>query len=275
MRTCCNCWSRLSAWCFRVSPTAKAAGRRISCCCASTAALPSVRSTGRCTCCCSTPRRGSFMCRSSAGWPASFSCAFCKQRSPVRTSAASAAAGHGSRLRSACRYWRSTAPSGHPLQPDLVRHDDLALLLRHSRACLCENADGHGAEYAVLPYRRAVLCVRGVSALDGGLFLAGYLTGQPHLLVRYAADACDSGAAARHEKGGGSVTISKISSSAWCRHCWWPLCAWAGGSSASSCFVSPGWGCACFRPTSTPSSRRYVRRTPLPPRRRSRRWWRK
>ena len=28
---------------------------------------------------------------------------------------------------------------GHFLQPDLVRHDDMALLLRHSRACLCEN----------------------------------------------------------------------------------------------------------------------------------------
>ena len=95
---------------------------------------------------------------------------------------------------------------GHPLQPDLVRHDDMALLLRHTRAGLCENADGHGAEYAVLPYRRAVLCVRGVSALDGGLFLAGYLTGKSHLLVRYAADPCDSGAAARHEKGGGRMT---------------------------------------------------------------------
>ena len=29
---------------------------------------------------------------------------------------------------------------------------------------------------------------------------------KPNLLVRYAADACDSGAAARHEKGGGSMT---------------------------------------------------------------------
>ncbi len=82
----------------------------------------------------------------------------------------------------------------------------VALLLRHSGACLCERADGRGAEYAVLPHRRAVLCVRGVSALDGGLLLAGYLTGKPHLLVRYAADACDSGAAARHEKGGGRMT---------------------------------------------------------------------
>ena len=95
---------------------------------------------------------------------------------------------------------------GHSLQPDLVRYDDMALFLRHSGACLCENADGRGAEYAVLPHRRAVLCVRGVSALDGGLLLAGYLSGKPHLLVRYAADACDSGAAARHEKGGGGMT---------------------------------------------------------------------
>ena len=38
------------------------------------------------------------------------------------------------------------------------------------------------------------------------IWLAGYLTGKSHLLVRYAADACDSGAAARHEKGGGSMT---------------------------------------------------------------------
>ena len=72
---------------------------------------------------------------------------------------------------------------GYSLQPDLVRHDDMALLLRHSWACLCENADGRGAEYAVLPHRRTVLCVRGVSALDGGLLLAGNLTGKPHLLV--------------------------------------------------------------------------------------------
>ena len=95
---------------------------------------------------------------------------------------------------------------GHSLQPDLVRHDDRALLLRHSRACLCENADGRGAEYTVFPHRRALLCVRGVSALDGGLLLAQHLPGQPHPLVRYATDACDSGVAAHHEKGGGCMT---------------------------------------------------------------------
>ena len=95
---------------------------------------------------------------------------------------------------------------GHSLQPDLVRHDDMALLLRHSRSCLCENADGCGAEYVLLPHRRTVLCVCGVSALDGGLLLAEYLPHKSHLLVRYAADACDSGAAAHHEKGGGRMT---------------------------------------------------------------------
>ncbi|MBC5717616.1 PrsW family intramembrane metalloprotease [Flintibacter sp. BX5] len=42
--------------------------------------------------------------------------------------------------------------------------------------------------------------------MDGGLLLAQHLPGQPHLLVRYAADPCDSGAAARHEKGGGRMT---------------------------------------------------------------------
>ena len=89
----------------------------------------------------------------------------------------------------ACACIRSSAAGvllhlrGHSLQPDLVRHDDMALFLRHSRSCLCENADGCGAEYAVLPHRRTVLCVCGVSALDGGLLLAGYLSGQPHLLV--------------------------------------------------------------------------------------------
>ena len=41
MRTCCNCWSRSSVRCFPALPTEKAAGRRISCWCASTAALPS------------------------------------------------------------------------------------------------------------------------------------------------------------------------------------------------------------------------------------------
>ena len=171
-------------------PTAEAAGRRIFCCCASTAALPSARSTGRCICCCSIPRRGSFMCRSSAGWQALSSCGSCRPRWQEQRNAASAAAEHGLRLRSACRCWCSTAPRGHSLQPDLVRHDDMALLLRHSGDCLCENADGRGAEYAVVSHRRVVLCRFGISALDGGLLLAGYLSCKPHLLVRYAADAC-------------------------------------------------------------------------------------
>ncbi len=66
----------------------------------------------------------------------------------------------------ACTYVRRAAAGvllcfrGHSLQPYLVRHDDMALLLRHSRACLCENADGRVAEYAVVSHRRAVLCVR-------------------------------------------------------------------------------------------------------------------
>ena len=49
------------------------------------------------------------------------------------------------------RGFRCLCFRGHSLQSDLVRHDDMALLLRHSWACLCENADGRGAEYAVLP----------------------------------------------------------------------------------------------------------------------------
>ena len=72
---------------------------------------------------------------------------------------------------------------GHSLQPDLVRHDDMALLLRHPGAGLRQEADGYGAEYAVLSHRRAVLCVRGVPALDGGLLLAGYFSRKSHLLV--------------------------------------------------------------------------------------------
>ena len=54
---------------------------------------------------------------------------------------------------------------------------------------------------------RSFRCRRAWLALAfGGLLLAGYLTDQPNLLVRYAADVCDSGAATRHEKGGGSMT---------------------------------------------------------------------
>ena len=65
-----------------------------------------------------------------------------------------------------------------------------------------------GAARNMRYFHIGVLCFAGlgISALDGGLLLAGYLTGKPHLLVRYAADACHSGAAARHEKGGGRMT---------------------------------------------------------------------
>ena len=47
---------------------------------------------------------------------------------------------------------------GHPLQPDLVRHDDRALLLLHTGPRLCASSDWCGAGYAALSYRRAVLC---------------------------------------------------------------------------------------------------------------------
>ena len=46
------------------------------------------------------------------GWVASVACTFCRPRWPEQRNAASAAAGHGLRLRSACRCWRSTASSG-------------------------------------------------------------------------------------------------------------------------------------------------------------------
>ena len=47
------------------------------------------------------------------GWVASvISCTFCRPRWPEQRNAASAAAGPGLRLCSACRCWRSTAPSG-------------------------------------------------------------------------------------------------------------------------------------------------------------------
>ena len=95
---------------------------------------------------------------------------------------------------------------GYSLQPDLVRHDDRSLLLRHPGVGIRQWADGRGAEYAVVSHRGAVLCCLGISALDGGLLLAGYFSRKPHLLVRYAADVCHSGAAARHEKGGGRMT---------------------------------------------------------------------
>ena len=47
---------------------------------------------------------------------------------------------------------------GYPLQPDLVRHDDRALLLLHTGPRLCASSDWCGAGYAALSYRRAVLC---------------------------------------------------------------------------------------------------------------------
>ena len=66
---------------------------------------------------------------------------------------------------------------GHSLQPDLVRHDDMSLLLCHSWAGLRQRTDGSGAEYAVFPHRGTVLCVCGISALDDGLLLAQRLSG--------------------------------------------------------------------------------------------------
>ena len=47
------------------------------------------------------------------GWVASvIFLRYCRPRWQAQMSTASAAAGHGLRLRSACRCWRSTAPSG-------------------------------------------------------------------------------------------------------------------------------------------------------------------
>ncbi len=69
------------------------------------------------------------------------------------------------------------------------------------------------------------LCCLGISALDGELLLAGYFSRKPHLLVRYAADPCDSGAAARHEKGGGGMTYIENIFLCMVSPCWWPhLC---------------------------------------------------
>ncbi len=42
-----------------------------------------------------------------------------------------------------------------------------------------QRPDRRGAEYAVFSHRRAVLCVCGVPALDGGLLLAGYFPASP------------------------------------------------------------------------------------------------
>ncbi len=67
---------------------------------------------------------------------------------------------------------------GHPLQPALVRHDGMALLLRHSRAGLCANGQT-GAARNMRWFHIGVLCFAclGVPALDGGLLLAGHLPG--------------------------------------------------------------------------------------------------
>ena len=54
-------------------------------------------------------------------------------------------------------------------QPDLVRRGGMALLLRHTGVSYAK-ADGRGAEYAVLPHQRAVLCVRGYHLWTVGCF---------------------------------------------------------------------------------------------------------
>ena len=72
---------------------------------------------------------------------------------------------------------------GHPLQPDLVRHDDRPLLRLHPGACIRGKADRAGAEAAVFPHRDLVLRRLGIPALDGGLLLAEYVSVQPDLLV--------------------------------------------------------------------------------------------
>ena len=95
---------------------------------------------------------------------------------------------------------------GRSLQPDLVRLDDLAVLLRCTGAVLCKHPDRQSAESAVFPHRYAVLCRFGISALDGGLLLVGCLFRKPCILVRSAPDLCSAGAAARGKKGGGTMT---------------------------------------------------------------------
>ena len=72
---------------------------------------------------------------------------------------------------------------GRSLQPDLVRLDDLAVLLRCTGAVLCGHPDRQSAESAVFPHRYAVLCRFGISALDGGLLLVGNLSRKPCFLV--------------------------------------------------------------------------------------------
>ena len=72
---------------------------------------------------------------------------------------------------------------GRSLQPDLVRLDDLAVLLRCTGAVLCKHPDRQSAESAVFPHRYAVLCRFRISALDGGLLLVGNLSRKPCFLV--------------------------------------------------------------------------------------------
>ncbi len=52
-------------------------------------------------------------------------------------------------------------------------------LLRHPGAGICKHPDRRGAESAVFPHRGAVLCRFGISALDGGLLLAGTSPASP------------------------------------------------------------------------------------------------
>ena len=78
--------------------------------------------------------------------------------------------------------------SGTSSPPDLVRHDDLALLLCHSWTGLRQWAERAARNMRYFHIRRAVLCRLGISALDGGLLLVGCLFRKPCILVRSAPD---------------------------------------------------------------------------------------
>ncbi len=156
----------------------KSRDRRIFCCCASTAALPSARSTGRCICCCSIPRRASFMCRSSAGWPASSSCAFCRPRSPTDERAF--------RCR---RAWLAPA-FGVPLLAFYCTFGDILSnliwcgMMIGSPYCAIRGwytPMGRRARRGICGTSTSACCAlrSRVSALDGGLLLAEHLPASP------------------------------------------------------------------------------------------------
>ena len=151
MKTCCNCWSHSSVRCFRVSSTGKAAGRRFSSAvflrllCPRRILLDAVSAA--------VQYHAARFYVSEFGWVASLIFLHILQETLATQDERSF------RSRSA---WLAPA-FGVPLLVFYCTFGDILsnliwcgmmIWLSYCAirgACLCENADGHGAEYAVFP----------------------------------------------------------------------------------------------------------------------------